>query len=321
MLVSYEENQIKKAKLDFNEINKAASAASRELAAQKAAQKEVNIDLASSCYQLNMKGFIAKFKAIDSMSDSDLLNFVEITYLDALEISNIKNSRPDEEDFNELVKVFTNPRFLLAMKQIINKRPLDYAHSIYLNYLVYQYLMLRPVEQRDPIVSDLYIQMSQMTNINLITTLCSCNLDKSLVTSVAIAAGSSFDDTTRIRRVNKVILLSTGVRFELQNIVDIYQYTFGKLVTKLFITTMFQVFDRTKLSEQQNEVDGLLGLAILVILSNMPIQSIKLVLTSYANYCIGNYAIVRFSMNTLSNDYARIKKAVFELNQDGVAMP
>lgn len=303
-----------KNKLDFSGINEAV----RKNAAKVVQPKEVHINLQNS-YQLNMKGFIGQFKNINSMNDQDLMNFVRITYLDVLEASNIRDTQPDEETQLELVNIFTNPKFLNAMRQIITSYPLDFAHSVYLNDIIYQYL-INNNNNSDPLVKDLYIQLAQLTSVRLITTLTSCNIDKSLATTLAIAVGSSFDDHVRTRRLNK-ILVSTPCNYTLQNIVDVYQHCLGSCVTKLFVATMFQLFDKSIMNEQQVYTDGLLNDALLVILSSLPSHSIKLVLQSYANFCLSNNKYVRFSMNNLYVKYPRIHKAVLDLNQDGIYLP
>lgn len=317
MMIPFEKDERDRTvrKLDFKKINEDV----HKNAAKVIPPKEIQIDLQNS-YQLNMKGFINRFANINDMNEEELMTLVRITYLDVLEASNIKNSKPDEETVAGLIWILTNPKFLNTMKKIIASCPLDFAHSVYLNDLIYQYLVQKDYKDSDPLVRDLYIQMGQITNIRLITTLNSCNIDKSLATTIAIASASSFDDFSRVKRVNKVIV-STQTNYSLQSIVDIYQYTFGTCVTKLFVATMFQLFDKSQMNQQQVYTDELINSALLVILNNLPTYSIKLVLSSYANYCMGNNKYVRFSMNTLIDQYPRIHRAILELNQEGVFMP
>ena len=305
-------------KLDFKRINEEV----HRNTAKVIPPKEVRIDLQNS-YELNMKGFISKFSNISSMNDEELINFVRITYLDVLEASNINPIKIDEDTVLGLYEILTNPKFLDAMKKIIVSCPLDFAHTVYLNNLIYEYLIQPDMSSIDPtskIVRELYVQLGQISNIRLITTLNSCNIDKSLATTIAIAAGSSFDDFSRVKRVNKVIV-STPYNYSIQTIVDIYQHTFGQCVTKLFVATMFQLFDKTQMTQQQIYTNNLIDQALLILLDNMPSYSMKMVLTNYANYCMGNNKYVRFSMNTLCEKHPRIHQVIVQLNQEQVFMP
>lgn len=320
MRIDYTSNKKVRAKLDFSEIKEGIKMNNSKVVPSV----PTVLDLRNS-YQLNMKGFISKFNNIDQMTDPELMNFTQLMYLDALEAANIKSdNKLDDTDYKKLIDIFTNARFLVCLKSIINSNPLSYHHSVYLNNLCYQYLIVRDPSTKDWVVNEIYLQMAQINNIVLITQLISAGVDKNLSTTLALAANASFEDAVRIKRVNKVLVYSPLdhiQEYTLQMLVDIYAFIFGKSVSKLFCCHMFHIFDKSKLSEKQIETLSLCDMAILKIVNSLSEDGIKTVLSYYNVSTIGNPNYVRFSMNCLSQDFSRINKVLHELNSLGIIVP
>ena len=128
-----------------------------------------------------------------------------------------------------------------------------------------------------------------------------------------------------VKRVNNYIFNSSNLElFTEQRIVNIYESLYADCMTKLFKGIIIDAYSSEVLrnsSEASQEIYSLIELAVLTMVNTMPYDDIKYILKSYHVDYINFPSKVRFSMNTLSDDYYRINTVIEELKLEGVNLP
>lgn len=321
--LSYVENlKRKKVKLDMSQMHEDV---------KKFKQPEptiVNMPDMSHAYNIDMNGFLSKFDKIDMMNDNGLAVLVQESYLalldaSALIITQSQTSGVDlrnNPSYMALMKIFTNSKLICILSNILKGANLDYKRRIYVNRIVYNYIIL-PAQHKDQVVEKMMFDLGDTVNAKSIPNLLGTGISRELASMITIAANSSEDEYVCIRRVNLLIFNVGNLNImTLQRIVDIYQYTFNKSVTKLFEGIMFDVYsprDLENATSDQKEIYQLIVTAVLELINQMPSQSIRMILTSYYMDFTSNPNIlaVRASMN-LSEDYYRINDVIELMKRD-----
>lgn len=242
-----------------------------------------------------------KLYNLDSLEDKELFEILRDSY-EAI----LSDIFVDKNEY--YLHLFTNSRFLSIMIQVISSiNNISHTNRTYINKIVYDYLTL---DKKDQYVKQLMYSLSKMVNKDILPRLLGLGLQEDLAIYLALARFSSQKEIVNVKRLNFVIMTAPIEVMTEQMIVYIYEKLFDR-VTPLFVGTMI---DNCKqdMSAEMEEIYSTISLAILDILNTMPSNDIRKVLISY----VGDYQAVyyksgyRFSMQCLSNDYARINAVV-----------
>jgi len=278
--------------------------------------KEVDFDFINNI-TTNASLFRAKINSISTMEDKELYDLVKGSYQSILyEIS----SRQDKE----YLDVFTTPKFITILTQVLNSVNLSYKEKICCNKLVYDYITLK---NNDPYIKELLFILSKLVNKDNIKLLLFLELPENIATYIALARLSDLKESVNIKRVNFIIATTSPSIMTPQTIIYIYERLFDS-IRELFITIMFDVYDEDEelFTEDVMEVYANISLAILTLLNVLPINGIKSILTSYGEdfklTYKGNIHLVRFSLRSISStDFNRIHNMVELLESEGVHVP
>lgn len=270
-------------------------------------------------YQYDMNNFIERFAKIDSMSDSELSNLIQTTYISVLgainSLSKTSGMNINNPYYVSLVGLFTNQRYICILSNIVRNTKLGTEQRVTLNRIIYNYITV-PSEKKDSVIEKLLIDLADNINADILPTLIGIGLPKDLASIVAISSNSSMDDFINVKRVNLCIFNCGDTHLmTLQRIVDIYQNIFNKSVTTLFEGIMFDVYsegDLKNATESQREIYSLQVTAVLEMINQMPSNSIRMILSSYYwdSMPYGVRMAVRSSISNLSNDYWRINEVL-----------
>ena len=251
---------------------------------------------------------------LDKLSDQDLYSLIYRNCDNILSNIFVNGDK-------DILQVFTHPRFLTILNQVLYKLVITYDIKIYCNKIIYDYLSLNTGDQY---VRDLLLILGKTVNRNEIASLVGLGLDEDYSTLLAIARFSSKKDLANIKRLNFTLCNGPRTVITEQMIVNIYEKLIDNF-TILFKGTMFDVYDTSNFPEEHQEIYADISLAVLDIMNNMPSNNIKTVLSSYAGdyYSFVNTThTVRFSMQCLSYDYFRITQVVEYLkNIDQIYIP
>lgn len=275
----------------------------------------------SKTFHIDPVAFFREFDNLNNMSDADLEKFVAYSYIAVLDMVPLANNNP--EYAQKLINIISNERYVNMLANIIGNVPLSYTHKVYLNHLIYDYIMYVGVDKilKMPIGKMIY-GLADMANMDILPKLYRTGFNKDMLSFLCICRNSSLDEFIDVKRVN-LVLFNSNLELTLQNVVDVYQTLFNNCVTKLFEGIMFDVYSKEDLNnatENQKNIYSLMGLAVLELLNAMPSNAIQTILSSYVqDYRTFQFAI-RFSLR-LSDDYWRINEVISLLNSQGIYVP
>lgn len=276
----------------------------------------VTVQLSASP-SINATVFRERLNSLSAMGDKELYDIIKESY------KSILKDIFKREDASYL-DVFTTPKFISTLTQVLNSVELTYDERITCNKLSYDYFTLK---NHDPYIKELLFILAKMVNRDKIPGLFSIGLPENLATYMAIARFSDDKDSVNIKRLNFIITTSAVSIMNPQMIVFIYEKLFDR-VGSLINTTMFDVLNDEEewVTEDIMEVYSNISYAILVILNNLPSQSIRKVLVGYTNDFEMIYGAdqkaVRFSMRAISpEDFSRIIAIVEQLRDEGIIVP
>lgn len=251
---------------------------------------------------------------IDNLTDQELYNLIAVSY------DNILSNIFINGDTNYL-DIFTNQRFLTILNQVLYKVQLSYDNRIYCNKIAYDYLTIGP---NNEYTRELLIVLAKTVNRGVLPSLVGLGLSEDFATMLALSRFSSKKELVNIKRLNFTICSAPKELMNEQMIVWIYEKLISNF-TDLFEGTMFDICDLNTVSQDYSDIYSDISLAILTILECMPTQHIQKVLSRYAAdfYSIMNINHnTRFSMQCLSQDYARINHVVQYLkNVENIYVP
>lgn len=265
---------------------------------------------------LNPEAFRDRINSISTMPERELYNIIKESYKSIL--SDIMK-RQDKE----YLDVFTTPKFISILTQVLNFVQLTKEETLCCNKLVYDYITLK---NNDTYVKESLFVLSKMVNRQAIQGLISVGLPENLATYLALARWSDTKESVNIKRLNFIIATSSPKIMTVQTIVFAYEKLFDA-ISDLVETTMFDIYDDDEpwVTEDIMEVYGNISLAVLTILNNMPMHLIKKILKCYTEdfgfLHGGNPKCVRFSMKCISDDFIRILNTVEQLEYEGTFVP
>lgn len=261
---------------------------------------------------LNPENFQEKLSNIDSLSESEVSELVRKTY-------NVLLDEIDKKQYNGL-SLFTNVKFLTAFLQVIRAVRLTESQRRTINKLCYDYLTW--THEKNNIVKNLLFNMSKVVNQDVLPGLLGLGLNEELADFLALSRFSSSKELINVKRVNFIIRTQPSELMTEQMIVNIYSKLF-RHVSPLFSGTILDVETFTEEQEDASLVYSTISNAVLDILNTLTLEDIRKVLLSYNLTRQYNYQSkpVRFTMNALSDDYARINIVIAALKEEGVYLP
>ncbi len=295
----------------------------------------VNIDFS--------KFFESKQPEINIADTVDILNNPNINngLLDSIISNGTINNYTDNDLFNLLsnnlrgfllniferkdqryIKMIISDRFLRILIQVVQSTNIDYMNMIYLNKLCYDYLTLDD-NSKNNIISDLIYKLAKINNNKYIPILIGAGIPEKIACYIVLSRFSTNNEFINVRRMNFVIL-TANINFTEQMIVDVYQNLFTK-VSQLFEATMLDVIDTTEqwYTEDIDERNSLITLAVLDILNSLPSDAIRRVLDDYVKIYHISYLgkETRCNLRSLSGDYERIRVIVEDMYSQGIRLP
>ena len=223
-----------------------------------------------------------------------------------------------------VANVFTNEKFVVLFSRVMNQvTGLNREQQICCNKLVYDYLTLR--SEKDPHIESLLYNLGITINRDIIPGLMSLGLDTNTVAYLAIARYSTEKEQLAVKRVNVIIVNSSIEVMTEQMIVKIYEKLFDHL-SPLFEGIMLDKWDDEffQEAEDREEIYGLINLAVLDILNEMPDTLIYNVLYQYKQVKDQLYSKqpVRFDIHAISeSDYGRILAQIDRFESTGELIP
>lgn len=267
---------------------------------------------------LNPSMFRKSMTIMDTMSDKDLYDILKYSY------SSILNDIFEHND-REYLDVFTKPKFITVLTQVISSINLTQDEKICCNKLIYDYTTLK---NNDEQVRMNLNYLATVVNRKEIGALVGVGFPERIASYLALSRYSSKKEDVNVKRLNCVITNAPKDFMTVQNIVYIYEKLFS--TSQILIeTTMFDVDfygqDPEWVTKDSEEIYANISLAILTILDSVPSILIYKILKSYAEdfaLCYkSNPSSVRFSMKSISEDYRRISSMVDRLDGEGILVP
>lgn len=220
------------------------------------------------------------------------------------------------------VTLLRDQKFISAFIHAVSSIPIQYDTKIACNKITYDYFTSTTPESH---IKSQYLNMSKIINRDAIDRLKSIGLDENTASNLALCRYSSFIERVNVKRLNFSMYYRDPEIMTEQIVVWIYEKLFNR-ISDLFYGTMFEVYplaQQNEFGENFMEVYGTVGLVVLIILNNMTTEQICKVLLGYhEEWLYKNKPAVRFSLNSLSNDFSRIRNAVDKIYSDyGILVP
>lgn len=221
----------------------------------------------------------------------------------------------------ENLNVLISDKFLDNYRKVLETTQIVQAVRIVTNYICYDFLTLRTNMEK---TKRKLLSMSKLVNHREIQSLRGLGLTESVACNLALGRFSSIKEEVNIRRLNFIICHKDVMVMTEQMIVWIYEKLFDR-VGLLFCETMFEYYSPEQsvdLGGDFMEIYSTISLAILDIVNNMTTPEINLILRQYLDKWVYlGRPPTRFSLISLSNDYARINAVVEELTRKGEYVP
>lgn len=255
--------------------------------------------------------------SFDTMDDKEAYTLIKNNYNLILSDIFLKKERKEVSGF---IKYFTNSKFIICLTQAMYTESPDKKTKIRLNKMCYDYYMMKN-ETKDEYITSLLTSLSKTVNRDIIPRLCAdISLSEDVAASIAMARYSSETENTNIKRLNRVLMQMKVSMLSEQKIVDIYLLLFDR-VLPLFTGVMLDVMSPQNLNTDSEEIYGLITLAILDIMNDLPIADIKrgLVLFDEDRRMLYPESSLRMNLKSCSEvDFPRFIRALDELEQEGV---
>lgn len=267
---------------------------------------------------LNPDGILPKaLQNIDNMSQQELSIVLQEGYKHILTKKFISMNKV------LMANAFTNPKFLITLTQVLsNVKQFSIEEKINCNKMVYEYLAL--AREKDQSIVGLQYNIGLVINRDTIPNLLVLGLDQNTTTKLAIARYSTDKEDLAVKRVNVIIVNGDINVMTEQMIINIYQKLFDHL-TPIVNGIMFDKWDDDLFEDNENaeEIYGLINLALLDILNEMPSNMIEHLLKQYAQTrdLIHSTEPVRFNIHSISSDYQRVINAIDRLESTGIRIP
>lgn len=206
-----------------------------------------------------------------TMSDRDAFNLVKNNY--KLILSDIFEKR-DKKEKSGFIKYFTDSRFLSIMTQIVYTENPDEKSRRRINKMCYDYTVLK-TKNKDSYIQDLISALARTINRDIIPILCTVpGISEQTASSIALSRYSSDKENINVKRLNRVLMELSPDALTEESIVSIYLKLFSHILP-LFTGVMLDVQSPQNMSNDSEEVYGMITLAMLDIMNELPIADIK----------------------------------------------
>ena len=255
---------------------------------------------------------------VDSMSDVELRNFIKRCFKSIM-VNLFGKEMP------KYIHYFQDVRFLDAFIDVL--KSMDFIEKddiVRLNTMCYHYITIPKDKQNYRVVSRM-MEVSNIINRHNLPRLLGLGLSSNLASILLIARYSDIDLNVCVKRVDFIIITQPKELMSERMIEEILKILYNVLddLVRIFPPIMMDIlpdYDENNpntlwISEDIQEVNSTLNLALLNILDNLPTQTIRSVLLNYTeamNMVYKNYQ-VRFSLRCLSEDYYRINNVINEM--------
>lgn len=260
-----------------------------------------------------------KIKSLDNLSDQDIYILVR-DYYDTI-LTDIFESK-DNNKKSDFIDLFMQPKFIIALTQVMYNIPPENITSQTkrrLNKMSFDYLMIDE-NDRDKYISGLLMALSKTVNRDKIPRLCTIPLPEDMASLLALARYSSEKEVLNVKRLNKVLMSQPLTSLSEQKIVDIYLALFEH-VLPLFTGVLLDVVSPQNMNSNSSEIYGLITLAMLDIMNELPIADIKTGLVRFEETRQIWYSDSPLRLNLEScseEDYPRVLCAIDQLKTEGV---
>ena len=204
--------------------------------------------------------------------DIKLTRHAQQRLLERKTVDNMYNTNSDLR--KKAIEIFTVPKFIISITQAMYSITPSHVTRRRLNKMCYDYLVLEGEHHKDGYVSGLLMTLSKTVNRDRIPVLCTIPLSEDLASMLSLARYSSEKDVTNVKRLNRVLMVQPLNTITEQKIIDIYLALFDH-VLPLFTGVMLDVVSPQTLNEDDAEIYGLITLAILDIMEELPLADIK----------------------------------------------
>ena len=250
------------------------------------------------------------------MNDKDAFNLVKNNY--KIMLSDIFDKKERKETSN-FIKYFTDSRFLSIMTQVMYTETPDEKSKRRLNKMCFDYIVLQS-KNKDQYIVDLISALSRTINRDIIPILCTIPLSESMAATIALSRYSSEKENINIKRLNKVLMNQPLGTLDEEKIVNIYLKLFDH-VLPLFTGVMLDVQSPQNMSSDAEEIYGMITLAMLDIMNELPIGDIKkgLKLFNEDRKILYPDSPLRMNLKCCSEtDFSRFVRALDELELEGI---
>lgn len=250
------------------------------------------------------------------MNDKDAFNLVKNNY--KIMLSDIFDKKERKETSN-FIKYFTDSRFLSIMTQVMYTEAPDEKSKRRLNKMCFDYIVLQS-KNKDQYIVDLISALSRTINRDIIPILCTIPLSESMAATIALSRYSSEKENINIKRLNKVLMNQPLGTLDEEKIVNIYLKLFDH-VLPLFTGVMLDVQSPQNMSSDAEEIYGMITLAMLDIMNELPIGDIKkgLKLFNEDRKILYPDSPLRMNLKCCSEtDFPRFVRALDELELEGI---
>lgn len=272
----------------------------------------------------------------DTMSDSELRYFIQHNF------PAIMNNVFNRDIGAKYIIAFQDVRFLDAFIDVIYRMQFFDADVIVkINLLVYHYITS---SVKKPELIHRMVKLGSIVNSSKLIALKKFNMPENLENYLLIARYSDFDLRVCVKRVNLMIITSqqilsllnidndfeatdSAIEWLANLLIELYRREEWNFVLPYFMLDVLPDADegdpnRQWITPEVEVIDSAMSLAVLKILDTMIDDSgtLRSILISYAEgYRIMNSGRpVRFSFQSISDDYPRLRAAVkfLEMNED-----
>lgn len=254
-----------------------------------------------------------------TMSDRDAFILVKNNY--ELILSDIFDKR-DKKEKSNFIKYFTDSRFLSIMTQIVYAENPDEKNRRRINKMCYDYTVLK-TKNKDSYIQDLISALARTINRDIIPILCTVpGVSEQTASSIALSRYSSDKENINIKRLNRVLMNLPSDSLTEESIVAIYLKLFDHILP-LFAGVMLDVQSPQNMSSDSEEVYGLITLAMLDIMNELPIADIKkgLKLFDEDRKILYPDSPLRMNLKCCSEtDFPRFVRALDELEAEGITI-
>ena len=279
------------------------------------------------------------FKTIDdrdTMSDSELRYFIQNNF------PSIMNNVFNRDIGVKYIVAFQDVRFLDAFIDVVSRiQYFDADIIVKINLLIYHYIT-SSVKKSELIYR--MIRLGSIVNSSKLIALKKFNMPENLENYLLIARYSDFDLSVCVKRVNLMLITSqqivsllnidtdyeasdTAIEWLANLLIELYRREEWNFVLPYFMLDVLPDADDLDTNKQWitpevEAVDSAMSLAVLRVLDTMIDDSntLRSILISYAEgYRIMNTGRkVRFSFQSISDDYPRLRAAVkfLEINEE-----